>query len=331
MEWESLTEANRLSELYARVSKSATTTSTSDLGAAGKLVAEQADQYMVIATKRAQMLKEVRLQMMRAETAYVSEILFDQPALFPAQEGYALSDTQHSKPTFEGPLLSAVLHRAVFPLTDQAVRESISGDALLNYVIEGGSIACGRDMEKIFLNGDTTLGTDTLAHLQLRGLDGIRKQAAAHLYDHLSGSVTDDLFDQVIQRLPSQFYDITTMKFYTSHLAALQYRRYLADRATNGQFSGDMYRAQAPELTYGGIPVIPLQLMDEAHGTNSKCTDVIFTNPKNLTLGVRDEITIEFERNARAQVTYAIFTTKFDQKIGVDDALVLAQNVKVQA
>lgn len=330
MDWSTLDEAGRVSHVYGRITKSTTTTST--LGVAGKLVAEQADQYMIVATKKAQLLKEITLQRMKSETAYISQFLDDQVVLFPVVEGDALAEDLHSVPTFQGPLLTAVEFRAVYRLTDQAVRESISGDSLLNTIMEGGTGSTGRNIENILLNGNTALAASSRLNKSLRGLDGIRTQASAHVYDHQSGAVTDDLFDQMLQSIPSQFSAPSGLKFYTSYKACLQYRKWLADRGTP---AGDAFRAGTPPLGYGDVSVNMLELLDEAHGgsgpTANKCTDVILTNPKNIVLGYRDEVEIEFERQARNKARLIIFSTKFDVKIAVDDAFVLGENVKVQA
>jgi hypothetical protein len=326
MNWSALDEAGRVSHVYGRITKSTTTTTTT-LGTAGKLLAEQADTYMVIATKKAQLLKEVTLQRMKSETAYVSQFLDDQVVLFPVAEGDALAEDLHSVPTFQGPLLTAREFRAVYKLTDQAVRESISGDALLGLIMDGGTASTGRNIENILINGDITLDTSTRLNRSLRGLDGVRVQASAHLYNHLSGAVTDDLFDAMLQQVPSQFAGPSQAKFFISYKMALQYRRWLADRGTP---QGDAFRGQAPPLTYGDYSMTILEMMDEAHGTSNKCTDCILTNPKNIVLGYRDEVEIEFERLPRHKARAVIFSTKFDDKIAVDDAFVLGYNIKVQ-
>ncbi len=325
-DWSALDEAARVSHVYGRITKSATTTSS--LGVAGKLLAEQADNYMIVATKKAALLKDITLQRMKSETAYISQFLDDLVVLFPVGEGDALPEELHSVPTFQGPLLTAVEFRAVYKLTDQAIRESISGDGLLNYIMDGGTTSTGRNIENIVLNGDVSLDTSTRLNRSLRGLDGIRAQASAHTYDHSSAAVTDDLFDQMLQQLPSQFSSPSNLMFYTSNKAILQYRRWLADRMT---VAGDAFRAGTPALAYGDVEIRRLELLDEAHGTANKCTDVILTNPKNIVLGYRDEVEIEFERMPRHKARAIIFSTKFDVKIAVDDAFVLGENVKVVA
>jgi hypothetical protein len=297
------------------------------LGTLGRLNQQQADDFILVATKTTTLSPMATLKMVERDRVAINELKFSGPVLFPASEGRALSSDKHYRPVFQGPQVTCQLHRAVFPLTYEAIEENIAGDALLNYMLGGGSQAIGRDIEIIGTNGDTSLTDDgSLLTEQLLSMDGVIAQATTHVY--LAASPNEDLFANTLEQIPSEFAKTAALRFFASHKTLLQYRRFRGSRQTVG---GDKWIENDVPMDYGGVGIVRDELFDEAHGTSSKCTDLLLCDPKNIALVVRRQVLFEMDRDILSGTIIIAVSTKFVWTYIVEDAVARAENVKVLA
>ncbi len=132
----------------------------------------------------------------------------------------------------------------------------------------------------------------------------------------------------MLRELPSQFAAgaMKALRYYTSWQAYIQYAEFKGDRPTA---QGDKDRDEYTDLTYRGIPIVSLQLMAENVGTSSLCTNALLVDPKNLTLGIRDEVRLKFGFDMKTDVYELVTDLKAVSQIAVADAIVKASNIKV--
>jgi hypothetical protein len=162
----------------------------------------------------------------------------------------------------------------------------------------------------------------------LAKFDGLLKGATSNVVDAADAKLSKTLFRDMLKSMPSEFLrNKSMMRFMTSVDAEIDYRDTLADRI--GPI-GDKFLEQDAACAYSGVPVLDLQLMPENVGTGSHCTNVLFTDPKNVNVGIWRQIRIETDKLVREGVLLIVATLRFDVKYAEETAVVKANNINVQ-
>lgn len=311
------------------------TLTTTDFGGAGEapLSVEQVDQFLRLAIKPQVMLSDVRTVKSKAAKWQESKIDFSSRILRAGVEGERLTADNRIKPTTGIVEISTVLVRGEVPITDEVMEDQVEragfGDTVMAMVAE----ASGRDIEELFLKGDTddsVVGHGETGYLRL--LDGWIKQAKTgtgyNIYDATTASQDyQSIFKYLIKALPDQYKrDIANMRFYVPQRLEEEYRDQLSARGTP---LGDLTLEGDKVLKYQSVQIKGVPMMPVASATPDT-SFILLTHRQNLYAGFRREIKLETFRDPREGQTSFIVTARVDAKVAVVNATALAYNVNVE-
>lgn len=263
----------------------------------GELLPEKAAEFWKLALKPTVILKETGLQTMSSFERKIPKAAFLSRVLRPGVSGQALSEADRAALAFSQTVLTVKEFKAETHIPYDVMEDNILQDSFQDFVMNELSRAIGRDMEEIVCNGDTSQSAD----LFLKQFNGIRKLTTTNTADlsNAGTAVTIDspAFLSMLQAHPVEYLEPNRkdMRFYTSTDAELMWRSKLGTRAT---VAGDRYVLEdAPAVAYG-VPVVGVPWFPDNLGVGTNETEIIFTNPKNVIVGVwktvklksRDEI-----------------------------------------
>jgi len=278
----------------------------------------QANQFIRKLIDQPTILNEIRVVPMNAPTMEINKIGFASRILRVApRSGTALTEAQRAAPvtsqlTLETKEVIAEVRIPYDVLEDNIERSGLEG-TIMNMISEHASL----DLEELMILGDKAAGADAYLKLQ----DGIIKLAADHVveFDTPPASIDYNIFKYGIQMLPTKYLRLrSNMRFYVSHYVESEYAASMAARLT---VLGDtrLENDYSNGLRAFGVPVVPCALMPD---------DVyIFTDPKNMLLGVQRRIQVETDKDITARVYIIVLTLRIATQIEESDALVKATGV----
>lgn len=289
----------------------------------GILQPEQAQRFIRLLIKEAVLMKLAYVKPMKSYKALIEKTRFATRVLRAGVTGTALPDADRSKPTMSKVELDVKLFKAQVNLDDETLEDNIEDGDLKNTVLQMMAEAVSRDVDEIMISGDTASSDTFLAQF-----DGILKAATSNVVNAGSAALDKNILRDMIKTMPKEFLRRkNSMKFLTSVNAEIDYRDSLSDRVTA---LGDANIVADNAVPYSGIGIIPIPMMPENIGSGSVCTDVILTDPKNITLGIWRNITFEWDKNIETGVTMVVCTMRMDTKYAEETAVVKAINVLAQ-
>lgn len=313
------------------------TFSTTDLqppSGGGYLSAQQAREFLRVAIESTAISKEARYEDSDSPKFEVPRISFNNRILRRGTEGARLADADRAKPSTGLVTLSTVLLKGEVPITDEVLEDNIERDRLADTVMEMVAEAVGRDLEELFIKGDTARTATEDQYLD--SLDGIIKQLqtglpAAQRID--AGTITsyDDLFARVVEAMPPRYRrDYTRLRLYVPVKHRDGYQKALAARGT-GIGDQALVSNMATQLAFRGIPVREVPLMSGTDTINAASVDyskfAILIDPQNIIIGFQRRVRVEKFRDPREGVTSFVVTVRADVKIADPEAAVLAYNI----
>lgn len=288
----------------------------------GLLQPAQAAKFMRILIKQSKLMGMSTVVPMRSPKQLIEKIRFNGRVLRAGTEATALASGDRSKPDLGKVELDAQLFKAEVRLDNEVLEDSIERAELRQTIMQILGEAISRDIEEVAVNGDTASADPFLAKF-----NGILKQATSNVVDAGVTSLNKTIFRDLMRAMPSEFLrNKAAMKFITSVDAEIDYRDSVSDRATG---LGDTLLAQEAPVTYSGIPLVDSQLFPENLGVGSNCTNVLFTDPKNINFGLWRNIRIETDKLVSEGVLIIVATLRFDVKYAEETAVAKAINVKV--
>jgi hypothetical protein len=280
----------------------------------GILKPAQAQAFLEMVTKQSTLLKQVTAVPMKAPKQEIPFIGFRDRILRPRQEGTLLTQAQRSKPSFSVVELDAKAFIGEVHLSDEQLEDNLEGDNLRQTVLRLIAQRVATDMEEIAINGDTQSADPTLATL-----DGILVQARSHVVDAAGATIDSNLLHDLMRVMPQEYRrNKTEMRFYTGSDAELRYRRSLAERLTN---VGDRFLEGNTPITFSGVPLEEVPLFAENTGVTNNLTNILFTHPKNIHLGIWRDVKIEWARDIRQQVLQIVVSLRFDVKFADENGV----------
>ncbi len=287
----------------------------------GLLESAQAKKFMRILINEAGVLKMATVVPMRSHKQLIEKIRFAGRVLRAGEEAKALPAADRSKPDLTKEELDAQLFKAEVRLDNEVLEDSIEGGTLRTTVMTLLGEAISRDMDEVIVQGDTASADTFLAKF-----DGILKQATSNVVDALGARTNKRLFRDMLKAMPSEFLrDKRKMTFLTSVDSELDYRDFLADRATA---VGDKFLEGDAPVIYGGVPIIDVPLFPEDLGSGDK-TNMILTDPKNINVGIWRQIRMETDKLVSEGVLIIVATLRFDTKFAEETAVVKTIEVLV--
>lgn len=295
-------------------------------GANGVLAPAQAQKFIRLLVKESKMMSLATVTPLRSPKQRINKIRFPGRVLRAGQEATPLSTGDRVKPTFTNVEHDAKLFKASVRIPYEMLEDNIEGDGLRDTIMSTMSEAIARDMDELIISGDTASSDPFLAQF-----DGILKLATSNTVNAADTNLAKAHLKNLMKMMPSEYLrQKEKLRFLTSVDAEIDYRDTLADRLTVG---GDKALAAAGESTasvgYSGIPVIDIPMFPENIGTGNHCTAVIFTDPKNIDVGVWREVTFETDKDIDAGVLIVVARLRMDVVYQEESAVVKGYNVKV--
>lgn len=217
------------------------------------------------------------------------------------------SATNVSDPDMTTNQLSVVKAVAVVELTDEALEDNIERDNFEDTLLSLIGERAGVDLEELYINGDVDDTDDYLAltdgWLKLAGhtTAGSASPAAGE-FDETD---VEDMFEQMLLALiesnPEFMRRRNDFAYWVTWKEENDYREALRERGTS---LGDEAQTQSRPLAYKGIPVIPVFNVPDG--------EALLSVSSNLVYGIRRDIRLETERQARAGRTDFIVTFRTD-------------------
>jgi HK97 family phage major capsid protein len=286
---------------------------TSLIATDGKLVNEQADQFIDLLVEEVRLLPMVEVIKMNNPTRDLDNMNFGSRKLVAGVE--ATAPTTKTSPTFSKQQLTAKEAILAIDVSFDFIEENIEREDFNSMMAGRIGKLLANDVEDLFLNGDES---DSSAFLSINeGILELVKADNKHVYD--IGTSTDDatILYNLLINMPSKWaINISSLRFFVSWLSEIRIRNTIGNRQTA---LGDYYITSDGSLTYMGIPVIGVPKMPNDH--------YLLCDPKNLALGVRREITFDVERKPRPRIWEYTWTIKFDMEVIIPDAIAIGYDV----
>jgi len=288
----------------------------------GLLHPVQAKKFMHLTTVDSVLLGQVTYRPMNRGREDIDQIAFGSRVLRAAQELTELPQADRVVPDISKVELDAQEFIGEVNLSDRVLEENIEQGDLRQTIMQLLGPAVGRDLEEVVIKGDKTSADPFLAQL-----DGLLVQAQSNVVDAAGGPVNDDLFHDMMRALPSRYRkNKRQLRFYTSSDAEANLRRFRSQRETA---LGDKYLETDTPVLAAGAPVVQVPLFPEDLGPQQDQTVVLLTHPKNIVVGVRRKIRIEWERSIRRRALAVVVTLEADTRFAEEAGVVLAINVSL--
>ena len=294
------------------------------LAPGGLLSAEDARNFVEVAIAGTAVSENAQVIPMKSPTMKIPRFRFNARVLRAGSEATALLAADRSTPTLAEVTLDTKLLKAELRISKEALEDNIEGAGWLARLRNAIAKAARRDLEELFVNGDTAS-----ADLFLKTLDGIRKQCNVNTLDAGVAFPTKGLFKDCIKTLPVEFQqDRGKYWFYTSPNAENELRDSLASRAT---VLGDQLVVGADSLRIQGSAIKGVPVMPENLGVGNNETEIIYTDPKNIVIGFHRKVEMESDTDIAAGQLIVVVTLRADVKVKVPEAAVKVTKVKVSA
>lgn len=288
----------------------------------GLLHPTQSKKFMRLSTTDSTLLGQVTYRPMSRAREDIDQIAFGSRVLRAAQELTELAQADRTVPDISKVELDAQEFIGEVNLSDRVLEENIEQGDLRQTIMQLLGPAVGRDLEEVAINGDKTSADTFLAQL-----DGILVQAQSNVVDAAGAPVDDQLFHDMMKALPPRYRkNKRQLRFYTSEDAEANLRRFRAQRETA---LGDKYLETDTPILAAGSPVVPVPLFPEDLGPGQNQTVAVLTHPKNIVVGVRRKIRIEWERSIRRRALAIVVTLEADVKFSEEEGVVKAINVQL--
>lgn len=288
----------------------------------GYLQPAQAQKFLRILIDEAVLMKLSTVVPMKAPKQLIEKIRFASRILRAGTEATALTAAERAKPDLGLVELDAQLFKAEVRLPNEVLEDSIERGNFRQTVMELMAERIALDMDDVVWNGDTASADPFFAKF-----DGVRKQITSNLVDAAGARLNKTLLRDSLKAMPSEFLrNKRQMRFMTSIDSEIDYRDALAERAT---VVGDRFLEQDAPVMYSGVPLIPVPVAPEDLGAGNDSTEIVFTDPKNVNVGVWRQIRIETDKDVSAGVLIIVATLRFDTKLAEETAAVKVQNVLV--
>lgn len=294
----------------------------SDLTTAGVLQPAQAARFIRIAISESAVMDRATVRPMRSPKELLEKIRFGSRILRAGSEATALASADRAKPDLGKVELDAKLFKAEVDLSDEVLEDSIERGALRNTVMQLMAERISLDMDEVLVNGDTSSADPFLAQF-----DGMRVQATSNVVAAGGVHLNKNVLRDAIKEMPKEFLRRKRdLVFFTSTDAEIDYRDSLADRI--GTFADGALQDEI-ETRYSSIPVIDVPVFPENLGVGTNETEIVLTNPQNITVGMWRRIKIETDKLVREGVLLIVASMRFDMKYQEETAVVKVTGVEV--
>lgn len=288
----------------------------------GYLPDDQAKAFIVDMIKEAKLLPLIRVEGIKSHTKLIDRIGLDGRVLHPGTSGQALSLADRTAPVTEQATLETKLFKGEIRLSNEALEDNIEQGKLKDTVLKMMKEQVATDLDEITAKGDTASADPYLAQF-----DGMIKLATAHTVNAGTNPIQKEYLKRAIKAMPSQFNRMKDRQvFLTSEGAEIDYRDYLANRAT---VLGDKFVTGADPVVYGSRPILPIPVFPENLGMATNETVCLLLDPKLAFLGIWRDIMLEPDYDTRAGVWYVVVSMRVGFQYVDADGVVKIYGVQV--
>jgi hypothetical protein len=299
---------------------------------------EQADRFIDLVVDQSELLSIVTVERKAAAKGSIPKLNLGDIVM----EGASSRSTAKRRvPTESVVTYDMVKYRLAFDLATDFEDDNIEGNAFRDKLVNMFTKQTRNNTELAAVNSDSSLVTGD-AQSDTNNLYGVNdgwhkilldNVPAAQQLDCAGKTWSEDLFFKLRRMVPKRFrpnfgeYRYLLPPSGYDHLTRLR-----AARVTDG---GDAAFADGSSPTPWGIRKIainhfPEDLAVTATGTNDGAY-VWLTPPSNLIWFVRREMSLEWERQPRADLTEATMYTRMDFEVMDPDMVVLAKNIRSES
>lgn len=296
----------------------------------GKLQDDQADTFYRKIFDRPGLVQDVRNVPMNSDTMNINKIGLASRIIRAAPTGTPpyivdgvgetygndrnLASADRFNPTFEQVQLTVKEYMAEIHLTDDVIENNLEKENLENVILDMAAARLALDIEEVVLLSDTSNGAlDAVLQLQ----NGVLKRVTTNVVDAAGAAISLEQFADLQYALPTKYLrNVSNMKYYLHNHKEMAWRQALAARGTDLGDANITGRAPVPAL---GVPLAPVALMPT--------TQILFTDPKNIIVGVQRNMRLEYERYPRSRLNAFIFTIKMGVQLEEEDAVVKLINL----
>ena len=289
----------------------------------GYLLAEQAKKFIVDTIKASVVLKMIKVEGIKSHTKLIDKVGISGRVLRPGTSGVALSAADRTKPTTDQVTLTTKLMKGEIRLNDETLEDQIEGGAFKATVMSMMTEQMSLDLDELAVNGDTTSTDPFLAQF-----NGMLALATSHVVNAGTVPLAKSHLKAALKAMPSQYNRYRTAhRFMTSDDAEIDYRDYLADRAT---VLGDKLIEGDAAVRYGNVPIVPIPVFPDNLGVANDCTNVLLLDPKNAYFGFWRNIKVETDRDITTGEWLMVATVRCGIQYVEEDAVVKITNVKTK-
>ena len=290
-------------------------------GKGGHLNPEQANRFIDYMVDNSALLKDIRIERMRAPEKLLDFMLIDGRIIRKATEGQQPSELMGI--TTKRKELRSI--KIVLPadISHEFLEDNIERAAVREHIARMLSQQYSNDLTDLLLNGDTTTASSATDAAFLTIGDGIIKQAKDSADTHkislpttiAAADYKDTIFPNMLKALPDKFKsDRDNLRFYCSSSVSDDYILSLASRLTT---MGDNVLVNGNLATFLGVRLFPVP--------NMPSNAIILTNRHNIVQGIQRDMEVHSEYRPRKDMTeYTMYMRVDPGKIVWDDALVIA-------
>lgn len=289
----------------------------------GKLQDDQADTFFRKIIDRPGLIGDIRSVPMNSDTMNINKIGLGSMILRVAPTGTPpyivdgvgetynndrnLASADRFSPTFEQVQLTVKEYLAEIHLTDDVMENNLEKDNLENVIMDLAAKRLANDLEVVLISSDSTNGA-LAPVMQLQ--NGVLKRVTTNVVDAGNAAINLDVFADLQTAVPTKYMNnLSSMKYYLHHHKELAWRQALAARGTA---LGD-----ATIQAGGPVPALGVNLQKVAQ---MPADQILFTDPKNIIMGIQRNMRLETERYPRSRMTAFIFTIKVGFQLEQEDA-----------
>ena len=305
-------------ELLNEVYKSIITTGTFGQSVLNE---EQAPAFVKVVQEKANLLSDMRFQLMTKQVQNIDRIEFGGRVLT-GKSGGLNPSTDGATPTTYTNQLIAQFIKGIFSVEDTALRRNIEKEEIVRTLQDLFAARAALDLEDLIMFGDeTNLSTDPLLSLT----DGLAVKSANKLANtEFDVTEVESIFEAIIGAIPSKYFgDRSQWVIGVPFEIEQAYRKVLKNRGTN---LGDTVQTSGIQLAYEGFPIKQYSVLNRYISTTEGGTGriVMLQKPNNMVWGVFHEITMEEEREAKQFRTDFVYGLEADTNYEDENASAIA-------
>jgi len=278
--------------------------------------------FLKQAIKEAELTRECRRHLMEAREVEIPRLRFADTAddfiLYPLTENAAHPIAERSRPSFGALNLTSTGFGGQVSIPDSVLHNNVEKDAIVGTVRELVYSKMAADVEKIAIRGDTTSAVTTLA-----ALDGWVALATTHIIAAAGNRLATTYLNQAVRELPEE-YDKGDVKVMTSKKAKHDWWDVLMSRGTT---LGDTRVTDKGDIDYRGDLVQKYSLWPNSMGVTTDRTVALYTEPKNMVLGIFKDVRLEMGRSIENRQTVIVFDIYLAVGYEVEDGVVKIDNL----